>query len=90
MQRDGELTEIKSVVDEMMTLDSSASGGGIAGRGGDQFSPPRGKRAGRRNRLYPYPATTSDVQANTSVKVVEVGATTSGSACNISAGAAAR
>lgn len=37
--RDGELTEIKSVVDEMMTLDASASGGGVAGRHGDLFSP---------------------------------------------------
>lgn len=42
LRRDGELTEIKSVVDEMMTLDASASGGGVAGRAGDLFHPPLG------------------------------------------------
>lgn len=39
---DGELTEIKSVVDEMMILDPSASGGDAVGVSGDLFSPPRG------------------------------------------------
>ncbi|CAN0109318.1 unnamed protein product, partial [Ectocarpus sp. 12 AP-2014] len=46
LRRDGELTEIKSVVDEMMTLDPSASGGGVAGISGDLFSPPRGGQRG--------------------------------------------
>ncbi|CAN0308038.1 unnamed protein product, partial [Laminaria digitata] len=49
IRRDGELTEIKSVVDEMMTLDASASGGGVAGIvNGDLLYPPRsGFSAGR-------------------------------------------
>lgn len=42
LQRDGELTEIKSVVDEMMNLDASASGGGVAGKEG-LSSPPHGR-----------------------------------------------
>lgn len=46
LRRDGELTEIKSVVDEMMTLDPSASGGGVAGISGDLFSPSRGAQRG--------------------------------------------
>lgn len=47
LRRDGELTEIKSVVDEMMTLDPSASGGGIAGVTGSLFGSPRGRRGAR-------------------------------------------
>lgn len=41
LQRDDELTEIKSVVDELIKVDASASGGGVAGRGG-LLSPRRG------------------------------------------------
>lgn len=47
LRRDGELTEIKSVVDEMMVLDSSASGGNVVGANRDLFSPPRGLRRPR-------------------------------------------
>lgn len=76
MQRDGELTEIKCVVDEMITLDASASGGGIAGRGQDLFSPPRGGAGGaRRSRVVSHqPCPSSDSQHDTTLNFMDVGA----------------
>lgn len=69
MKRNGELTEIKSVVDEMMTLDASASGGGIAGRG-DLFSPPRARKSRLGSQMYP----SSSSHHDTTVTSLEVGA----------------
>lgn len=76
MQRDGELTEIKCVVDEMMTLDASASGGGIAGRGRDLFSPPRrGAGGSRRSQAISHqPRSSSEAQHDTTLNFMDVGA----------------